>query len=281
MSIDTPAIIAIIGAGPVGLEAALYARFLGYDVQVFERGAVAQNLRKLAAEETRLPAGRCCSPLGLRALCAQNPTWEPPALDSLWTPRELVENYLAPLAKSDLLSGHVAEQTRVLDIRRMEPEAVEESDEPDESMSDDDAFDDNAYDDEVAEYEDEPPRLPPLRVTVQGSDGAPSTFDADIVIDTSGSSADSNFLANVNIERTATSGRPVSHGDAATHGAAAELVLSEPNFYILGSKSRRRELGDFQIIDGLRQIRDLFGLIGGRASLDLYQDINRMREAVE
>ncbi|MEC9117285.1 MAG: FAD-dependent oxidoreductase, partial [Planctomycetota bacterium] len=34
MAIDTPATIAILGAGPIGLEAALYARFLGYEVTV-------------------------------------------------------------------------------------------------------------------------------------------------------------------------------------------------------------------------------------------------------
>ena len=32
MMLDTPATIAITGNGPIGLEAALYARFLGYQV---------------------------------------------------------------------------------------------------------------------------------------------------------------------------------------------------------------------------------------------------------
>ena len=43
MAIDTPARIAVLGAGPIGLEAALYARFLGYDVDVYERGKVADR----------------------------------------------------------------------------------------------------------------------------------------------------------------------------------------------------------------------------------------------
>ena len=38
MAVDTPAKIAILGAGPIGLEAALYDRYLGYEVDVFERG---------------------------------------------------------------------------------------------------------------------------------------------------------------------------------------------------------------------------------------------------
>ena len=46
MSVETPAKLAILGAGPIGLEAALYARFLGYEVEVFDRGAVAEHVRR-------------------------------------------------------------------------------------------------------------------------------------------------------------------------------------------------------------------------------------------
>ena len=47
MAIDTPARLAILGAGPIGLETALYARFLGYAVDVYERGEVAEAVRWL------------------------------------------------------------------------------------------------------------------------------------------------------------------------------------------------------------------------------------------
>ena len=46
MMVDTPATIAVLGAGPIGLEAALYGRFLGYAVNVYERGRVGDNLRR-------------------------------------------------------------------------------------------------------------------------------------------------------------------------------------------------------------------------------------------
>ena len=36
--------IAIIGAGPIGLEAAAYARRLGHEVTVYERGRVGENV---------------------------------------------------------------------------------------------------------------------------------------------------------------------------------------------------------------------------------------------
>ena len=56
---------------------------------------------------------------------------------------------------------------------------------------------------------------------------------------------------------------------AADAPAGDRLTTDEPNFYVLGSKAFGRAPG-FLMTDGLRQVRDLFGLIGGRAELDLY-----------
>jgi len=39
--------ILIIGAGPIGIETALYATELNLDVLVFEKSEIAANLRKL------------------------------------------------------------------------------------------------------------------------------------------------------------------------------------------------------------------------------------------
>ncbi len=36
--VESPASIAVIGAGSVGIEAALYARFLGYNVDIYDTG---------------------------------------------------------------------------------------------------------------------------------------------------------------------------------------------------------------------------------------------------
>ena len=38
--------IAILGAGPIGIEAALCARERGYEVDVFEQGRVAEHVRR-------------------------------------------------------------------------------------------------------------------------------------------------------------------------------------------------------------------------------------------
>ena len=57
--------------------------------------------------------------------------------------------------------------------------------------------------------------------------------------------------------------------------AADTLRLSEPNFYILGSKSHGGNAG-FLFATGLDQIRQLFTIIGDRADLDLYANMQRL-----
>lgn len=103
MAIDTPARIAVLGAGPVGLEAALYARYLGYDVVVYERGRVAEHLLRFGHVRLFTPWRMNVSTLGLAALAAQDTGWQPPDGDQLLTARELAEVYFIPLAQSDLV----------------------------------------------------------------------------------------------------------------------------------------------------------------------------------
>lgn len=127
MSIDTPATIAILGAGPIGLEAALYARYLGYRVEVYEQGRVGEHLLRWGHVRMFSPARYNVSPLGVAALRAQDPSWRPPDDDALLTGREFVAAYLRPLAESDLLADSIHEQTRVLAVGRsgfLKPEGV-------------------------------------------------------------------------------------------------------------------------------------------------------------
>jgi thioredoxin reductase len=118
MAIDTPARIAILGAGPIGLEAALYARYLGYDVDLYERDEVAAHLRRWGHVRMFTPFGLNRSTLGLAALKAQNPDWQPPPDDALLTGRAYAEQYLIPLAQSDLLVDSLHLRTDVVAISR-------------------------------------------------------------------------------------------------------------------------------------------------------------------
>ena len=118
MAVDTPARIAIVGAGPVGLEAALYARFLGYDVDLYERGEVADNVFAWGHIKLFTPWRQNVSPLAVAALTAQNPAWQPPHDDAMLTGREFAERYLLPLARSDLLIDGLHTQTEVVAVGR-------------------------------------------------------------------------------------------------------------------------------------------------------------------
>ena len=64
--------IAILGAGPIGLEAAIYARYLGFDVAVFDRGTVANNVLQWGHVRMFSPFSMNSSSLGVAALKAQH-----------------------------------------------------------------------------------------------------------------------------------------------------------------------------------------------------------------
>lgn len=118
MAIETPARIAILGAGPVGLEAALYGRYLGYEVSLYERGHVADHVRQWGHVRMVTPFGLNRSPLGMAALAAQKPGWTPPDEDALLTGEEFIAQYLAPLSRSDLLADGLHEQTQIEAVGR-------------------------------------------------------------------------------------------------------------------------------------------------------------------
>src|SRR5688572_28845188 len=112
MAIDTPAKLAILGAGPIGLEAALYARFLGYDVVVYDRG-VAESVRQWGHVRMFTPFGMNRTTLGLAAIQAHDESYRPPPDDALLTGHEWIERYLLPLSQTDLLSDHLRLGTSV------------------------------------------------------------------------------------------------------------------------------------------------------------------------
>lgn len=116
MAIDTPAKLAILGAGPIGLEAALYARFLGYDVIILEQGRVCEHVQQWGHARLLAPFAEHCSALGLAALEAQDEHYQPPEPTALLTGRQWIEQYLQPLADTDLLSEHIFAETRVLGV---------------------------------------------------------------------------------------------------------------------------------------------------------------------
>jgi threonine dehydrogenase-like Zn-dependent dehydrogenase len=111
--------IAVLGAGPIGLEAALYARYLGYPVEILERAAhPVASVLALGDEPLAVPFVACASTLGVAALQAQDPNWKRPAAKDCLTALEWCQRYLMPLAESDLISEVLRLDTSVIDIAR-------------------------------------------------------------------------------------------------------------------------------------------------------------------
>ena len=93
MAIDTPARLAILGAGPIGLEAALYARFLGYELAIYEASEVAASVRRWAHVRMFTPFVMNRTPLGLAAIQTQDESYRPPADDAVLTGHEWIDRY--------------------------------------------------------------------------------------------------------------------------------------------------------------------------------------------
>jgi threonine dehydrogenase-like Zn-dependent dehydrogenase len=240
MAVDTPATVAVIGAGPIGLEAALYARFLGYDVRIFERNAAAGNL--LGADATWQCAWReSISPLGIAALAAQQPNWQPPPPETILQAAQLAEQYFVPLAQSDLLVDNLLVGREVIGIERdLAPGELPEEDE-----------------------------VTGFRLRIRSTEGE-EVETADIVIDTSGivPAPDAERLVFGALRFTEDEGEASIPNDTSPQ----RLLTSEADYYVLGIKSAKVP-SEFRYVDGLRQIRDLFTIIADRASLDLYANV--------
>lgn len=162
MAVDTPAKIAIIGAGPIGLEAALYARFLGYEVAIYEAGPrVANSVRTWGHVRMFTPFGLNRSSLGLAAIQAQEENYLPPGDDELLTGTEWGERYLQPLAETDLLADSLFLRTQVLRVGKGE-----------------------IHKEETPGHEDRGDW--PFRLLVRDAAGRERSDEADVVIDASG-----------------------------------------------------------------------------------------------
>jgi thioredoxin reductase len=103
----------VIGAGPVGLEAALAACARGYDVTVLEKDAVGANLRRWGSTRLFSPVRMNVSAEARRIL---GPACPPE--DALLTGPEMVERVLEPLARSAPLAGRIRTGHRVTAVGR-------------------------------------------------------------------------------------------------------------------------------------------------------------------
>lgn len=113
---SAPQRVAILGAGPIGLEAAHALAVAGFEVNIYERGQIGQSVRDWGHVQLFSPWSLNMSPLGISALNDQGIILLPEA--SYPTGQEYVNHYLIPLAKHPRLKGRVHQHTTVLQVGR-------------------------------------------------------------------------------------------------------------------------------------------------------------------
>jgi thioredoxin reductase len=166
-----PLRVAVLGAGPVGVEAAVYARACGLTVGVYERGQAGEHLLRWGHVRMFTPFGMNASPLGLQTLHRERPARDLPAETDIITGRQFRDGYLAPLADSEPLRGSIHVQHAVLRVGRSA--SVKKSD-PDDGRR-------------------------PFRLLVRDAAGHERIDTADVVLDCSGTFAIPNWLGDGNI----------------------------------------------------------------------------------
>lgn len=121
MAVESPANLVFLGLNRLSIEAGLYARFLGYQVQI-----VGEQFSILTIGSDEIDVQHATSTLGRKALEAQGiDGWE---ADDLKDPESLRQKYVIPLAQSDLLSDSILDQVNRIKIEIGESELPEKLD---------------------------------------------------------------------------------------------------------------------------------------------------------
>ena len=159
--------IAIIGGGPIGMEALLYGTHVGADVMLFERGRIGENVRQWGHVGLFTEWKRDRSPLGERLLRERGDTLP----DAETSPNgDQLADYLQRLASLPELKGKIASQTAVVSLTR-------------EAMLKHDFWEDPRRSDA------------PFRLMTRGVAGE-KVFHFDAVIDATGVFATPNWVGN-------------------------------------------------------------------------------------
>lgn len=108
--------IAILGAGPIGVEAALFALEHGFEVDLYEKEKPGAHVAQWDHVRLFSPWEMNRSEWGERALREAGHELAP--ADEFPTGREYLDRYLLPLAKLEKLAAVLHEQTAVLGVSR-------------------------------------------------------------------------------------------------------------------------------------------------------------------
>lgn len=164
--VDAPLPVAVIGAGPVGLAAAAHLLAQGEEPVIFEAGSQ-PGTNVLDWGHVRLfSPWRSTIDAAARDLLIQSGSWVEPDGDAYPTGRELVAEYLAPLAALPAIRARLRLACRVIQVTK----------------------------DGIDKMKDAGREDAPFVLTVQRPDGSEETVLAKAVIDASGTTATPNPL---------------------------------------------------------------------------------------
>jgi thioredoxin reductase len=153
--------IAVLGAGPIGLEAALQAAHLGHRVTVYDRGDVAEAVGQWGHVRLFTPFAMNATPLGLQTIRKEHPQHELPGSNDLITGIEYRDAYLVPLALTSKLGDAVKTRTFVVTVGRAGVLKTDAADDPKRAAA-------------------------PFRLLLRDDKGAERFEEADIVLDCTG-----------------------------------------------------------------------------------------------
>lgn len=159
--------IAVLGGGPVGVEAALYASSLGINVTLFEQGQIGESVNRWGFLRMFTPFGVNASPLGKRTLADERHSF--PADTVLQTGREFRDTYLLPLGECSLLNFTTKVHGTVIAVGRTGWRRSDTT---------------------------TTPKLPPFRLLVRSAEGQESAHTADAVLDCTGTLGRPNWLGD-------------------------------------------------------------------------------------
>jgi thioredoxin reductase len=161
--------LAILGAGPIGLEAGLYARHLELPFTIYERGRIGEHLLRWGHVKLFSPFAMNATSLGRTAIRAVRPGHAFPEENACITGREHANVYLAPLAET--LGGHIVTDTAVLKVGRR---GVFKDDSPGEDSR----------------------ARKPFRLLLRDKSGRERIDEADVVLDCTGTYAQHRWLGD-------------------------------------------------------------------------------------
>lgn len=165
-----PIRLAVLGAGPIGIEAALAALEKGWQVHVYERGSIGDNIARWGHVRLFSPFALNHSRRGAELVSSKRVL---PSPDDYLTGAEHLDSYLLPLASTTPLAECVHQHCRVVSVGR----------------------------DRIGKGSliGGPREQHPFRLLIDNDAGEETLVEADVIFDCTGTYGNHNWMGNGNV----------------------------------------------------------------------------------